>query len=67
MSNRISRAYRLGNNTYKQRHGKKSAKGQGIYADQLPGLPRGVHDAMRKSEDPCQCGRCNPRRRKATP
>ena len=51
-----SRAVKAINRTYHNRYTKKSAKGLGIYAGQLPGLPRGIHS---KTADPCQCGRCS--------
>lgn len=58
MTNRLIKDARTGNITYKRRHIRKSAKGQGIYADQLPGNPRGVHNSNANVENPCHCGRC---------
>ncbi len=51
-----SRYVKAINRTYRQRHVKKSAKGHGVYARQLPGMPQGIHSATAK---PCRCGRCS--------
>lgn len=46
------------NRSYKQRHVRKPGKGAGVYADQLPGMPRGIHSALAAKEHACRCGRC---------
>jgi hypothetical protein len=57
MTSRLLKDARTGNHSYKRRHEKKSAKGQGIYALQLPGHPSGVHSVSAKQA--CRCGRCS--------
>jgi hypothetical protein len=57
-----SKAVHLGiNRGYAARYYPKRVKGQGIYADQLPGMPRGVHAARGPGDVPCRCGRCSSR------
>lgn len=58
MASRLVKAW---NRTYKTRHVRKPQKGIGIYADQLPGLARGIHSDARSKDgrNLCRCGRCS--------
>jgi hypothetical protein len=56
-----SRIVKSINRSYIARHAKKSSKGLGIYAYQLPGVgPNGVHVQAMKGG--CKCGGCSGRR-----
>lgn len=47
------------NESYKQRYRKKSSKGAGVYAYQLPGMgPNGTHTRDKN----CRCGGCSGRK-----